>query len=141
MANLYFYKYHPIPGSVIACNGSELFGPPSLEASLKTSSQPVSNDTSPNNASKGNQFIVNIRGISSITEKNMVALISTDNDVQAVPFIYGIHYFLPFLFILIPSRTLDFSHLLHLLLKFTPLLIPCCYFSQIYPTLSFALQP
>ena len=61
---------------------------------------------------------------------------------RGASFIYGIHYFLPFLFALIPFRTLVFSHLLHLLLKFTPLLIPCYYFSfQIYPALSFALQP
>src|SRR4029079_7263693 len=29
------------------------------------------------------QFIINIRGISSFTEKNMIAMISTDNDVKA----------------------------------------------------------
>lgn len=31
----------------------------------------------------GSQFVVNIRGISSFTESNMVALISTENNVQA----------------------------------------------------------
>ena len=41
------------------------------------------NDTSMINGSSGSQFIVNIRGISSFTEPNMVALISTDNDVVA----------------------------------------------------------
>lgn len=46
-------------------------------------SQPTNNDTSVTNKSGGNQFIINIRGISSITEKNMAALISTENDVQA----------------------------------------------------------
>lgn len=46
-------------------------------------SQPTNNDTSVTNKSGGNQFIINIRGISSLTEKNMAALISTENDVQA----------------------------------------------------------
>lgn len=46
-------------------------------------SQPTNNDTSFTNQSGGNQFIINIRGISSLTEKNMAALISTENDVQA----------------------------------------------------------
>ena len=46
---------------------------------------------------------------------------------RGASFIYGIHYFLTFLFTLILFRTLVFSHLLHLL-KFTPL-IPCCCFS------------
>lgn len=45
--------------------------------------QPTNNDTSVTNKSGGNQFIINIRGISSLTEKNMAALISTENDVQA----------------------------------------------------------
>jgi len=46
-------------------------------------SQPTNNDTSVTNQSGRNQFIINIRGISSLTEKNMAALISTENDVQA----------------------------------------------------------
>lgn len=41
------------------------------------------NETSMVNASTGSQFIVNIRGISSFTEPNMIALISTDDDVAA----------------------------------------------------------
>jgi hypothetical protein len=45
--------------------------------------QPNSNDTSVTNQSTGSQFIINIRGISSFTEENMVALISTEDDVQA----------------------------------------------------------
>jgi hypothetical protein len=45
--------------------------------------QPNSNDTSVTNKSTGSQFIINIRGISSFTEENMVALISTEDDVQA----------------------------------------------------------
>ena len=35
------------------------------------------------NASSGCPFIVNIRGISSFTEPNLIALISTDNDIAA----------------------------------------------------------
>jgi len=50
---------------------------------LHVYSQPASNDTSVTDTSIGSQFIVNIRGISSFTESNMVALISTGNDVQA----------------------------------------------------------
>jgi hypothetical protein len=46
-------------------------------------SQPTNNDTSIANQSDGSQFIINIRGISSFTEENMAALISTGNDVQA----------------------------------------------------------
>ena len=46
-------------------------------------SQPTNNYTSVTNQSGRNQFIINIRGISSLTEKNMAALISTENDVQA----------------------------------------------------------
>lgn len=46
-------------------------------------SQPTNNDTAVTDPSSGSQFIVNIRGISSFTESNMVALISTGNDVQA----------------------------------------------------------
>lgn len=45
--------------------------------------QPTNNDTSIANQSDGSQFIINIRGISSFTEENMAALISTGNDVQA----------------------------------------------------------
>lgn len=45
-------------------------------------SQSANNDTSLSSTS-GSQFIVNIRGISSFTEPNMVAILSTDNDVQA----------------------------------------------------------
>jgi hypothetical protein len=45
--------------------------------------QAVNNQTSSNNGTLSSQFIVNIRGISSYTEPNMVALISTENDVQA----------------------------------------------------------
>ena len=45
--------------------------------------QSDSNETSSNNATLGSQFTVNIRGISSFTEPNMVALISTEDDVQA----------------------------------------------------------
>ena len=43
--------------------------------------QSVNNQTS-SNATLGSQFTVNIRGISSFTEPNMVALISTEDDVQ-----------------------------------------------------------
>jgi hypothetical protein len=57
---------------------------------------------------------------------------------RGASFIYGIHYFLPFFFSLIPFRTLVFSHLLHLL-KFTPLLIPCCYFSFKFIPLFYSL--
>ena len=46
-------------------------------------SQSTNNDTSLSSTSAGSQFIVNIRGISSFTEPNMVAILSTDNDVQA----------------------------------------------------------
>jgi hypothetical protein len=46
------------------------------------SGQLASNNTS-NNMSKGAGFIINIRGISTLTEPNMVALISTEDDVQA----------------------------------------------------------
>jgi hypothetical protein len=45
--------------------------------------QSVNNDTSSNNATAGGGFNINIRGISSFTEPNMVALISTENEVQA----------------------------------------------------------
>ncbi len=45
-------------------------------------SQSANNDTSLSSTSAGSQFIVNIRGISSFTEPNMVAILSTDNDVQ-----------------------------------------------------------
>jgi hypothetical protein len=45
-------------------------------------SQPTVNETSTTNQSTGSQFIVNVRGISSFTEKNMAALVSTENDVQ-----------------------------------------------------------
>ena len=45
-------------------------------------SQPTINETSTDNQSTGSQFIVNVRGISSFTEKNMAALVSTENDVQ-----------------------------------------------------------
>jgi hypothetical protein len=48
-------------------------------------SQPANNDTSLTDTSIGNgsEFILNIRGISSFTESNMAALISTEDDVQA----------------------------------------------------------
>ena len=45
-------------------------------------SQPTNNDTSITNQSGGRQFIINIRGISSFTEENMAALISTEDDAQ-----------------------------------------------------------
>jgi len=45
-------------------------------------SQPTVNETSTTNQSTGSQFIVNVRGISSFTEKNMAALVSNENDVQ-----------------------------------------------------------
>jgi hypothetical protein len=44
-------------------------------------SQPTNNDTAVDSSS-GSQFIVNIRGISSFTEENMAALISTEDDAQ-----------------------------------------------------------
>jgi hypothetical protein len=48
-----------------------------------TYSQSVSNETSNNNATAGGAgFTIDIRGISSFTEPNMVALISTENEVQ-----------------------------------------------------------
>lgn len=45
--------------------------------------QPTNNDTAVTNSPSGSQFIVNIRGISSFTEENMAALISTEDDIQA----------------------------------------------------------
>lgn len=48
-----------------------------------TYGQQVKNDTSTSNVSGGTKFIINIRGISSFTEPNMVALISTEDEVQA----------------------------------------------------------
>ena len=45
--------------------------------------QPTNNGTAVINSPSGSQFIVNIRGISSFTEENMAALISTEDDVQA----------------------------------------------------------
>ncbi len=56
---------------------------PLIVKHIRVYSQSASNDTSLNNTSVGSQFIVHIRGISSFTEQNMVALLSTDNDVQA----------------------------------------------------------
>jgi len=44
--------------------------------------QSVSNGTS-SNVTAGGGFTINIRGISSFTEPNMVALISTEDEVQA----------------------------------------------------------
>jgi hypothetical protein len=49
-----------------------------------TYGQSASNETSSNNATAGGAaFTIDIRGISSFTEPNMVALISTENEVQA----------------------------------------------------------
>lgn len=45
--------------------------------------QPTNNDTAVTNSPSGSQFIVNILGISSFTEENMAALISTEDDIQA----------------------------------------------------------
>ncbi len=45
--------------------------------------QSASNVTSSSNATAGGEFTINIRGISSFTEPNIVALISTENEVQA----------------------------------------------------------
>lgn len=54
-----------------------------LLGSSHTYAQTLSNNTSIQGTNGANQFIVNIRGITMFTEKNMIALISTDNDVQA----------------------------------------------------------
>jgi len=43
-------------------------------------SQSANNDTSLSSTSAGSQFIVNIRGISSFTEPNMVAILSTESE-------------------------------------------------------------
>ena len=51
--------------------------------SIDVYGQSVSNETSAGNSSMGTQIIVNIREISSSTAEKMVALVNTDDDVQA----------------------------------------------------------
>jgi hypothetical protein len=51
--------------------------------SSMTYGQSGSNQTYSKNATAGSDYIINIRGITSMTEPNMVALISTGDDVQA----------------------------------------------------------
>ena len=46
-------------------------------------SQSGNKSNSVNNLTAASQVIINIRGITSFTEKNMVALVSTTDDVQA----------------------------------------------------------
>lgn len=53
------------------------------EKYFEVNGQPTNNDTAVTNSPSGSQFIVNIRGISSFTEENMAALISTEDDIQA----------------------------------------------------------
>ena len=66
--------------TIIAITSFASFGSDSLLRGFEVYSQSV-NETSMVNASAENQFIVNIRGISSFTEPNMIALISTGDDV------------------------------------------------------------
>ena len=66
----------------IAVTSFIIFGGDSFLRGFEVYSQST-NDTSMINGSAGSQFIVNIRGITSFTESNVVALISTDNDVAA----------------------------------------------------------
>jgi hypothetical protein len=56
---------------------------PLVTKHIQVYGQSASNDSSSSNTSLGSQFIVNIRGISSFTEPNMVVILSTGNDVQA----------------------------------------------------------
>lgn len=52
-------------------------------SNIAVDGQLTGNNTSSSSMDKNTEFIINIRGISSLTEPNMVALISTEDDVQA----------------------------------------------------------
>jgi hypothetical protein len=52
-------------------------------SNIAVNGQITGNNTSGSSMDKSTEFIINIRGISSLTEPNMVALISTEDDVQA----------------------------------------------------------